>query len=213
MDTGKLIVIEGLDGTGKTTQLQLLAAHLRAQGKTVHTDAEPTGGETGKLLRRVLSGEVPCSPWATAALFLADRIEHNTRRETGILQRLQAGHTVLTDRYYYSTLAYQGLDTDVDWVLDMHRRCPVVRMPDLVLYLHMSPEKCMERIRRNRPEEDLEIFETTETLTAVGERFDAVFSRLKKTENIVPIDADGSIEAVAARIAEAADRIFTEDAR
>ena len=68
-------------------------------------------------------------------------------------------------------------------------------------------------IRKNRPEEDLEIFETTETLTAVGERFDAVFSRLKETENIVPIDADGSIEAVAARIAEAADRIFTEDAR
>lgn len=207
----KLIVLEGLDGAGKTTQLRLLAQHLRQKGHAVFTDAEPTAGETGKLLRRMLSGELFCTPWAAAALFTADRIRHNTDPENGILRHLADGEVVLLDRYYYSTFAYQGMDTDLDWLIAMHRGCPEIRRPDLVLYLTMAPEKCMERIRQNRSAAALEIFETAEKLTEVDRRFRAAFAAIAHEENVVTVDADGTVEAVAARIAAAADRLFEKE--
>lgn len=205
---GKFIVFEGLDGTGKTTQLRLLAEHLRARGESVFVDAEPSALPTGVFLRRMLSGEFPSSPWASAALFLADRINQNTDSENGIIERLSLGETVILDRYYYSTFAYQGYETDMAWAMDMHFRCPEIQKPDLVLFLTMPPEKCLARITANRRAEDMEIYETIDRLTAVSRQFDAVFDALKDRENIVYIDADGSREEVHARILQAVEPLY-----
>lgn len=201
----KFIVVEGLDGTGKTTQIKILADYIRKKGREVEITAEPTAHPTGKLIRKILSGEVKSTPWALASLFLSDRIVHNTDPEDGIEKMLSDGKTVISDRYYYSTFSYQGHETDLDWAMNMHFSCPEVRRPDLVLFLTMAPEKCIERIRANRPDEAIEIYENTESLTKISRQFDTVFSILNEDENIVYIDADGTIEEVSERLFEAYD--------
>ncbi len=204
---GRFIVIEGLDGTGKSTQIQILANKLRENNIPVEITAEPTSYESGKLIRRILSGEIKCDPWASAALFLADRITHNTG-ENGINALTQNGSTVISDRYYYSTFAYQGMDTDLNWAMSMHYNCPLIKKPDLVLFLTMSAEKCIERIHANRKTEDIEIFENTETLKKISCQFDRVFSVIKDRENIVYIDADGTVEEVSERIYNAVKTLY-----
>lgn len=196
----KFIVFEGLDGTGKSTQIALLADRLRARGETVHVDAEPTGGPVGLLLRRMLAGEGPADEWANAALFFADRVHHNVAPETGIRARLARGETVLSDRYYYSTFAYQGVNTDLDWVTRLHYGCPEIARPDLVLFLTMPPEKCLARIRQSRGDRPLEIYETEERLAKIAARFHTVFQALGDRENVAYIDADGSVEDVSRRV-------------
>ena len=197
--------MEGLDGTGKSTQIEYLKEYLESRGEKVFVTAEPTAFPSGKLIRRVLSGEVPSSPWATAALFLADRIRHNTDPEDGIRKHLADGETVITDRYYFSTFAYQGFETDPEWTMNIHYGCPELTRPDLVLFLTMSPEKCIERITANRPAQAIEIYENTEALTKISRQFDETFSALKDKEHVVYIDADGTIGEVAARIRDAVD--------
>ncbi len=205
----KFIVVEGLDGTGKTTQIKILAEYIKAKGRTVEITAEPTAHPTGKLIRRILSGEVKTTPWSLAALFLSDRIVHN-KADDGIERMLSDGKTVISDRYYYSTFAYQGHETDLNWAMDMHFNCPEVRKPDLVIFLTMSPEKCVERIRANRPDEAIEIYENVESLTKISRQFDTVFEKLKDRENIVYIDADGTIEEVSQRLFEAYEKYIGE---
>ena len=211
MENGKFIVFEGLDGTGKSTQLSLLAQALRQMGHTVFTDAEPSSLPTGRFLRRRLAGEFSGSPWADAALFLADRINQNVDPENGILKHLRQGDAVILDRYYYSTFAYQGCGTDMDWAMDMHFGCPEIARPDLTLFLTMEPEKCIARIRANRKAEELEIFETVETLSAVADQFGRVFDALRDQDNIVYINADGTIQQVHERILSAVLPLFGKE--
>lgn len=205
----KFIVVEGLDGTGKTTQIKILAEYIKSKGGAAEITAEPTAHPTGRLIRRILSGEVKTTPWSLAALFLSDRIVHNTA-EDGIEKMLSDGKTVISDRYYYSTFAYQGHETDLSWAMDMHFSCPEVRKPDLVLFLTMAPEKCVERIRANRPDEAIEIYENVESLTKISRQFDTVFEKLKDRENIVYIDADGTVEEVSQRLFDAYEKYIGE---
>jgi len=92
----------------------------------------------------------------------------------------------------------------------MHFSCPKIRRPDLVLFLTMSPEKCIERIRANRPDEAIEIYENTESLTKISRQFDTVFDILKEKENIVYVDADGTVEEVSRRLFDAYDKYCGE---
>ena len=175
------------------------------------TDAESSTLPTGRFLRRRLAGEFCGSPWADAALFLADRINQNVDAENGILKHLGQGDTVILDRYYYSTFAYQGCDTNMDWAMNMHFGCPEIARPDLTLFLTMEPEKCIARIRANRKTEELEIFETVETLAAVAHQFGRVFDTLHDRDNIVYINADGTIPEVHERILSAVLPLFGKE--
>ena len=104
---GKFIVVEGLDGCGKSTQIELISKKLKAMGKLVYITAEPTNYETGAYLRRILSESIDKDMYLQGALFLADRIEHITHPEFGIKKYLDQGYHVICDRYYFSTFAYQ----------------------------------------------------------------------------------------------------------
>ena len=146
----KFIVFEGIDGAGKTTQVELLAKRLEAAGKKAHLTAEPTALPSGKELRRVLGGEIKKSACETAVLFALDRIAHNIDAEEGIGALLDAGYDVICDRYYYSSLAYQGSSTDYEWVKTLNLRCPEIRKPDLCIFLDLTPEQSLERITRGR---------------------------------------------------------------
>lgn len=196
--SGRFIVFEGIDGAGKTTQIALLAEWLRSQGRQVAVTAEPTDGEVGRLLRRALSGELPSNPCERAALFVLDRIRHNTDPQGGIEALLSAGTDVICDRYYYSTLAYQGSETDPEWVAEMNLDCPAIRRPDLCIFLDLTPEESIKRIEARG--EAREIYETRERLAAVREQFLQSFERLRETDRIVTVNASGSIDETQARI-------------
>ena len=197
--TGKFIVFEGIDGAGKTTQAELLANALRSEGKSVVITAEPTGYEGGKLLRMALSGKIKRSECQMAVMFVSDRIEHNIHPENGIEALLAEGCYVICDRYYYSTLAYQGMSTDYGWVKAMNLSCPQIRRPDLCVYLDLTPEQSLERIRAGR--DSVEIYENTETLTKVRNTFLKVMDDLEcEGDRIARINAYGSPEEIADKI-------------
>ncbi len=198
---GRLIVFEGIDGAGKTTQIKLLEAHLRRLGREVLCTAEPTDSASGRMLRAALSGADPRTGCEMAAMFLLDRIHHNVDPENGLAYHLARGTDIICDRYYYSSMAYQGSETDAAWVRDLNLCCPEIRRPELCIFLDLTPEESMARIDRGR--ETKEIYETTERLTRVREQFFRVFQDLRDTDRIAVVDASGSVEEVHARVCAA----------
>ena len=197
---GRLIVFEGIDGAGKTTQIELLEAHLKQAGRTVYRTAEPTESVTGGLLRDALSGVSQRTACEMAALFVIDRIFHNVNPVWGIEKLLADGVDVLCDRYYYSSMAYQGSETDPDWVRDMNLKCPEIRRPDVCFFMDLTPEQSMERIRKGRVTFD--IYENLDRLTQVRNRFYRVFEELKDTDRICIVDAARPIEVIHKEIAD-----------
>ena len=198
---GIFIVFEGIDGAGKTTQVDLLAQNLASLGREVSLSAEPTTLATGKAIRRALSGEEKKSECEMAAMFVLDRIAHNINSEIGIRALTERGIDVISDRYYYSSLAYQGTATDYEWVKGMNINSPEIRRPDLCIYLDLLPEESLERISRGR--ESLEIYENLEKLTAVRAKFLSVVEDLRRDgESIYVVNAARAAEDIAKEIFE-----------
>ena len=146
---GLWISFEGGEGTGKSTQIERLAARLAGEGHPVLRTREPGGTELGRALRALLlrPAEHPMSPVAELMLYAADRVQHLEER---ILPALARGEIVLCDRYLDATLAYQGFGRElgVDRVLALHRLPPLDQRPDRTLLLDLAPEKALERARR-----------------------------------------------------------------
>ena len=195
---GRFIVFEGIDGAGKTTQIELLEKRLRNMGRRVYRTAEPTESSTGGLLRDALSGLTPRSACEMAALFTLDRIFHNVNPVHGIQKMLAEGVDVICDRYYYSTLAYQGSEIKGDWAMDMNLKCPEILRPDVCLFLDLTPEQSLSRISKGR--ETQEIYENRQKLEQVRRKFYKVFDRLGEEERIVVIDANRPVEDIADQI-------------
>ena len=196
---GKFIVFEGIDGAGKTTQVELLAQNLASLGREVSLSAEPTTLPSGKAIRRALSGEEKRSECEMATMFVLDRIAHNINSEFGIRTLTEKGIDVISDRYYYSSLAYQGSATDYAWVKSMNMNSPEIRHPDLCIYLDLLPEESLARISRGR--ESVEIYENIEKLTAVRNKFLSVIEDLCKSgESIYVVNAARAPEEIAEEI-------------
>ncbi|PIE57476.1 MAG: dTMP kinase [Desulfobulbus propionicus] len=181
---GKLIVFEGIDGAGKTTQLELLAAFLRDHGKVVLETREPTEGPFGQQIR-ALFHDRRLSLEEELQLFIEDRRMHV---EQYIQPALDQGAYVLTDRYYYSTAAYQGAQgADPDFIFSQNQFAP---SPDLVILLTLSPEESAHRIEQCRGEQP-NAFEQQEQLTRVADLF-ASFT----DPAIVRVDAARTLDIV-----------------
>lgn len=202
---GRFFVLEGIDGAGKTTQAAYLEEYLRGQGRQVLRTAEPTSFPTGLELRRALSGAEPRTECEMATLFVLDRIAHNVHPTEGIEAILDRGIDLICDRYYYSTLAYQGQSTSYRWVKGMNLDCPQIRRPDLCIYLDLTPEQSLERIRAGR--EQVEIYENLQTLTEVRASFLRVLEDLKERDRIVILDAYRTPREIAADVIAAAEAI------
>ena len=195
---GRFIVFEGIDGAGKTTQIELLAQTLSAEGRRVFRTAEPTESVSGGLLRDALGGVSKRTACEMAAMFVLDRIFHNVNPVSGIEKMLSDGVDVICDRYYYSSLAYQGSEIEGDWVRRMNLDCPEIRHPDLCIFLDLTPEQSMERINRGRVTH--EIYENEDRLRRVRERFFGVFDSLRGVDRICIVDAARPIPEIHAEI-------------
>lgn len=204
---GLFIVIEGVDGSGKSTQASLLADYLRRLGRRVHHTAEPTESGLGGMVRDGLGGEHPRTTEELAAMFLADRVAHNVSPKSGIKQYLESGTDVVCDRYYYSSLAYQGVDGALQWVADMNLNSPVIEKPDICVFIDLDPEKCLEHIRAGRSH--FEIYEENSAIIAeTRRRYGIVFEMLKGRDNIVTVDGARTPKEVSADVIAAVSKLL-----
>ncbi len=205
MKKGKFIVFEGLDGSGKGTQTALLEKHIKQSGGKVYLTAEPTIFSTGGMIRDALGGFTDRDAYELSAMFLTDRIFHNINKKSGIRKYLDAGIDVICDRYYYSSFAYQGIDADLDWVMDMNLNCREIAKPDLCIFLDVDTELCDKRISENRFER--EIYENKDAQSRIRRRFFEVFDKLRDSENICIIDASRSVEEISDDIIKIYEKI------
>jgi dTMP kinase len=152
---GLWITFEGGEGSGKTTQLERLAARLDASGEVVVRTREPGGTALGRELRTILlrPAEQPMSPMAELMLYAADRAQH---LHEVVLPALERGEIVLCDRFLDATLAYQGFGRGLgtDCVLELHRRPPLDRRPHRTILLDVDPEIALARARARDDERD-----------------------------------------------------------
>ncbi len=192
MNPGRLLVLEGIDGCGKSTQIPLLAGSLRAAGHDVLVTREPTDGPLGRRIRAMVAADEPVAPEQELAWFVEDRREHVREQ---IEPALAAGRVVVSDRYYLSTVAYQGA-RGLDWrsILDESERA--FPAPDLALVLELDPRVGLARVQGRGRSLDPH-FEEAGYLDRVA----AIFRQLDRPY-VVRIDASGEPDAVRARVHE-----------
>ncbi len=192
---GKFIVFEGIDGSGKSTQMKLLSNALTKQKIENSLTLEPTFGMVGESLHDILSGEIKADPRVVASLFVADRLDHILNPENGVLKSLGEGKTIICDRYYFSSYAYQSVEVPEQWVIDANRLCADALKPDVTIFIDISPKVAMERILANR--DKVELYETEERLTRVRDAYFRAFDRMKDSERVKIIDGERSVEEIA----------------
>ena len=189
------IALEGIDGSGKSTQTKLLTEKLTAQGHKVYSTFEPTDNQIGKLIRNILKGNAKADHRIIAGLFVADRLDHLLNEEYGIVKKLEDGFTVITDRYCFSSYAYQGTHMNMDWVIQANAMSAEILRPDINIFIDVSPEISMQRLHANR--DNIELFETLDSLQKVRAKYMEAFEKLKAVENIFTVDGDRSTELIA----------------
>jgi len=181
---GLFICIEGLDASGKTTHARRLVRELRQRGFDAIYTTEPTEGEIGNFIRRhILQREKRVPSVVEALLFAVDRVEHV---ESEIKPALEEGKIVVSDRYVYSSLAYQGAaGLDLNWIEGINRHA--IR-PDLAIYIDVPPEVAVKRIKRRRS-----VMETLQT----QQRVRGVYMRLVENGRLIVVNGNKPIGAVA----------------
>ncbi len=185
---GAFIVFEGLDGSGKTTQAKLLVSKLKKMRRVVLT-AEPSQGEIGRFIRsRILYRDARPPTSVEALLFAADRIQHV---QDEVIPLLQNGSIVISDRYVYSSLAYQGsAGLSLEWIQTVNSQAI---KPDLALFIDVDPEAVLKRLRRKKS-----VMEKLETQRKVRD----VYLKYVREGELTPIDGEKPKNAVAKTVFE-----------
>lgn len=202
---GKFIVFEGLDGSGQSTQAELLVKFLSSpeqkrllKHKGVHITKEPTPGLIGGLIRAQLTHVWKSSPEALQLLFSADRLYH---LEKEIIPLLKKGVIVISDRYFFSTVAYGETDVrNKQWLLSINEYALV---PDLVVLLKVSPHVCVRRIHKSR--HGIELFEKEKILEKVWETYAWLSKKFSYTRMV---DGEQSVEQVTKTIQDTVMKRF-----
>lgn len=196
----RFVVLEGLDGSGTTTQARLLADALRARDQQVCLTAEPSDGLLGRVARAHVRGEVTLDPVTAALTFTADRSDHLARL---VRPRLQAGAWVVCDRYLLSTLAYQGADgVDPEWILALSRDFEV---PVLTVFLDL-PEAA--RTARLSGREAMERYELPQTQERVRRAYQDTLARLRVHGHpIETVSSAGTVKETARAVLSRVDSL------
>lgn len=191
---GALIVIEGIDGSGSTTQSKMLLKWLARVGIPAVSTCEPSKGPIGEALRRHLARQAELGgPEAEALAFASDRMDHLASE---VVPALSAGTTVVTDRYYLSSLAYQALSCDPVWLREINR---FAIRADLTVFLSVPVDMGMARFS-DRPTRD-RFEEDREQLARIAALYDASISALAaQGEAVQVIDGTRSAGEVHAEI-------------
>jgi len=194
---GKLIALEGLDGSGKTTQVKILCDELENRGHKVFCTKEPTDEPTGKFLRQALSKEIDVPPVAIQYLYGADRAVHQIE----LVKYLKQGYYAVTDRYFWSSVAYGMSDMNRvgDYSLVAFSMLSFYNRfikPDVTFYLKVSPgigEKRVEEMGKKK-----EIYENMKKLQKIIKGYDFLLRKFPK--EFVVIDGEKTVQDVTEEI-------------
>ena len=193
------VVFEGIDGAGTSTQIKKL---VEKEPEKFIATAEPTTGETGKFLRRMLSGEFHVDEKTNAYLFAADRCEHIFGKG-GVKELCESGKIVVSDRYFFSSLAYQSVSCGLDLPMLLNSPFP---LPEYLFFFEINPEISLGRVNsRNGQKEIYENLEAQKKIAALYEQVISMYENdpSKRGEmKIIRIDATQSIEEIANQIRE-----------
>jgi dTMP kinase len=170
------IVLEGLDGAGTTTQAKWLVDRLQSADYSAIYTCEPTTGFIGEAVRRVLRGDEETAPGTLAKLFAADRHNHLYHPKNGIIPSIGKGHTVVSDRYLFSSLAYQSLDWPFEQVLALNDDYP---LPEYLLFIDVPPEECAKRLKNRSSQR--EIYEESELQEEIRNTYYHIFSLYRES--------------------------------
>ena len=203
---GRFIVFEGIDGAGKSTQIQKAAKWLSEYDLQIYPTFEPTDGPVGSLIRQMLEGQVATDQRTIASLFAADRTDHLLNERNGIAKKVEEGWTVLCDRYYFSSYAYHAQYIDMAWVIHANALNARILKPDLVIFIDVDPETCFKRISQNRDRFDM--YEKTDVLKQVRSNYFKAFRRLEADENIVIVDGNTGVDTVEAAVKKEIENQF-----
>jgi len=191
------IVFEGIDGAGTSTQIKKI---VESNPEKYIATAEPTTGETGKFLRRMLGGDFKVNEKTASYLFAADRCEH-IYGENGVISMLNQGKTVVSDRYFFSSLAYQSVSCGKELPRLVNSPFP---LPEYLFYFDINPEISLARVTSRG--EKKEIYEQIDMQKKTAALYEEVISEYEadKTSGmkVIRVDATKSIEEVAAFIAD-----------
>ena len=198
MKKNLFIAFEGIDGSGKSTQVKLLTDNLKKAGHKVYSTFEPTDSPIGSVIRSIFNHRIEADHRAIAGLFVADRLDHLLNKTNGILKKLEDGYTVITDRYYLSSYAYHGTHMSLDWVIEANSLSADLLRPDLNIYIDISADISMMRLTNGRS--SMELYETKENLRNVRDKYLEAIEQLKFKENIFMTDGNRSPELIAADI-------------
>lgn len=190
---GRFVVLEGIDGSGTTTQAARLAASLRELGHAVVTTREPSDGPIGVLVRQALTRRlVGLSDRVLALLFAADRLDHLA---SVVEPALAEGKVVVSDRYVLSSLAYQGMRLPLAWVEALNA---AARPADLTLFLEVDPRTAARR--RHGRGGTAELFDADEVQRAVARAYGRVARKHARAQRVVRVDGRGAADEVAREI-------------
>lgn len=201
MRLGKFFVLEGIDGSGLTTQSILLKNWFEKKGFAAFSTKEPTDGPIGSQIRLTLSKRLNMNSNALALAFAADRMDH---LETDIIPKINNGVIVISDRYYLSSYAYQSLDVELKWLMQVNSKC---LQPDLTILLDVPALICKKRMERMRWH--VELYEEIAKLEDVRKSFISLAEELKKSgENIKIIDGNRPVSEVSKDVETAAKQVL-----
>lgn len=205
MKKNLFLALEGIDGSGKSTQIKMLEQHLISAGHKVYATFEPTDSAIGSLIRKIFRHEMEADHRVIAGLFVADRLNHLLNKENGVLKKLEEGYTVLTDRYYFSSYAYHSVHMPMKWVIEANAMSASLLKPDLNIYIDISPQLSMQRIHAGRSSKEL--YESEENLTMVRNQYKQAFDLLNTSEKIFITDGNRSADDIASDIWRAVQKL------
>ncbi|MCI9504395.1 MAG: dTMP kinase [Clostridia bacterium] len=201
---GKFIVFEGTDGSGKSTQMKMLASYLNEMGARCYLTHEPTDSPVGSLLRSCLTGRIDADEHTIAALFAADRLDHIHNPVNGILKKLNEGVNVLCDRYYLSSFAYNGGFVPLEWVIELNRPAREALKPDLTVFLYLDAEDSMERVMGRG---ETERYETVERQKKIRKNYLDLIARFPD-ENVATVVSEADKRDTQEKIRKAVNGLF-----
>lgn len=196
------VVFEGIDGAGTSTQIRLLKD--RAEAERFFFTAEPTELETGKFLRKMLNGNVSLDPRTSAYLFAADRAEHLWGKG-GIEEKCREGKIAVSDRYLFSSLAYQSVTCGDELPALLNSRFP---LPQLMFFFKIDPKISLARVDSRGKRE---IYENVEFLESTEKRYEQIIASFKARNDgmkISVIDASKPKEEVRDEIWEELSKLL-----
>jgi dTMP kinase len=185
------IAVEGIDGSGKSTTIKELKKFLEKKGHTVVQTAEPTNLSIGRLIRDELKNSENNTPLLhekLALMFAADRLDHLQKR---IWPALKEKKTVLTDRYFFSSVAYQSTNVSYEWVKGVNR---FATLPNILVFIDVKIDKALERIKKFR--DDTELYETKDFLTDIDNNYRRIIKDFEDRLKVVFLDGSLGMDEI-----------------